>query len=456
MSAVASGAGVVTSREVCVPGVLAHYYPELTVLLRGVGERVSTRLFQPGWSLPELDDRLVEFFAPSTMSWTELGIHGETELSLLDLRGNPGTRTTKTFASLLMVARAVAHIQATGDRIAIVTPSSANKATALRDAVLRAIETGLVSPEQLQIVSLVPAQSQPKLWDSALRSREYLARHNPILVHRGGERAGVKTIVGEFAASEADQVTRSTGVKLWFTLALDNYRVADAVRAFVEQDFLPAVPVRLHAHAVSSAFGLLGHAFGEEWRGRPGRAQYFLVQHLDTPDMVLDLYCDTFDRSRRPDYEFDPGSGLYRQDRDPHFPQWTHAVDEALDPTFYTRAPATSPTMKQLIRGAGGGGIVVSLYECLQRYARIRALLSRSAVTLPSDPRELREWSLVMAMTGVLNAIDRQVIPVGANVVVHASGSYGIQDYTPIPAADLIEVRDSGELATQVTRAVTA
>jgi hypothetical protein len=170
--------------------------------------------------------------------------------------------------------------------------------------------------------------------------------------------------------------------------------------------------------------------------------------------MVLDLYHDTFERNKRPEYGFDAESGLYRQDRDPHFPQLTHSVDEVLDPTFYTRAPVTSSEMKQRIRGDGGGGIVVSLYECLQRYAHIRALLNQSAVTLPSDPRELREWSLVMAMTGVLNAIDRHVIPADTNVVVHASGSYGIQDYTPIPATDLTEIRDSDELADQVTTAV--
>jgi hypothetical protein len=275
MSAIVSPAEVVASPEVHISGALARYHQELAALLRDMGKRASTRLFQPGWKLPGLDDRLEEFFAPSTVSWASLGSYGETELSLLDLRGNPGTRTTKTFASLLMVARAVAHIQATGDRIAIVTPSSANKATALRDAVLRAIQTGLVSAGQLQVVSLVPAESQPKLWDSALRSQEYLARRNPVLTHRSGERAGVKSLVSEFAESEALQVTRSTGVKLWFTLALDNYRVADSVRAFVEQDFLPAASARVHAHAVSSAFGLLGHAFGAEWRGSASKAQYF-------------------------------------------------------------------------------------------------------------------------------------------------------------------------------------
>ena len=52
-------------------------------------------------------------------------------------------------------------------------------------------------------------------------------------------------------------------------------------------------------------------------------------------------------------------------------------------------------------------------------------------IGLPQDPGSLREWSLVMVMTGVLTAIDRDVLP-GRHVVIHASGSYGIQDYVEL------------------------
>jgi hypothetical protein len=109
--------------------------------------------------------------------------------------------------------------------------------------------------------------------------------------------------------------------------------------------------------------------------------------------------------------------------------------------------------MKRLIRSDGGGGIVVSLYECLQRYASIRSLLASTNIALPADPRELREWSLVMALTGVLNAIDRGLLPEDVEVVIHASGSYGANDYTPISPSTLPTIRDEHELAAHVVRA---
>jgi hypothetical protein len=101
--------------------------------------------------------------------------------------------------------------------------------------------------------------------------------------------------------------------------------------------------------------------------------------------------------------------------------------------------------MNELIRQHGGDGIVVSLAECVERYPHIRELLSGTGCALPADFRELREWSLVMAMTGLLNAIDRGLIGAALDAVVHGSGSYSVADYQPL--TDVIEVRTVADIA---------
>jgi hypothetical protein len=153
---------------------------------------------------------------------------------------NPSTRTTKTLASLTIAARAVRHIAETGDRIMIVTPSSANKATALRDAVHRAVASGLVTSDQLQITSVVPGTSVDKLWSSPLSEDVSLRRRNPLVVHECAEPASVKDLATAFATGHAERIHRQYGVRVWYTLGLDNYRAADMVRAFAERDLLPA------------------------------------------------------------------------------------------------------------------------------------------------------------------------------------------------------------------------
>jgi Family of unknown function (DUF6002) len=444
-----------TSVKTVLHNALAHYYPEIRILLRQVGERSTLPGFGPGFELPELDDAMIAFLEPSTLAWQPLGVFGQRRLSLLDLRSNPDTRTTKTNASLLIVARAVAYIRRTGERIMIVTPSSANKATALRSAVLRAIKVGLVEPHELQITTVVPAASLPKLWESDLSGDPAHLRRNPMLVLPGQVRMGVKDLVQRFAAGAAAEVDRATETRLWFSLALDNYRGADAVRSFFEQDFLPGGTGRVHAHSVSSAFGLLGHHAGAVHRGSAPDAQYLLVQHLDTPDMVLDLYHDDFSRERIPSYAQDPASGLWRQSVSPAFPATTFDPNEVLEPTFYTHRPATSAQMKQLIRTQGGAGIVVSLHECLQRYPAIRQLLGAAEVALPTDPRDLREWSLVMAMTGTILALERDLLPPSdRDVVVHASGSYSDADYTPLRPAHWHQITSEHDIARHVRDAL--
>lgn len=402
--------------------------------------------------------------APATARWQDLTTYQGHRVVLLDLTGNPGTHTTKTFASLVIVARAVEHLRRTGQPVIIFSPTSANKGTALRDAVLGAYDAGLATPEQLRIVVLAPATSQPKLRSSRLSQDPALRALNPLLLYEGPQPEDVKALGRTFVDQAAAGLTAGTGANLWFSLELANYLVADTARAFFEQAADPPAaggPPRLHAHAVSSAFGLLGYHQGRAVLEAAGEARpatrpaSLLVQHLGTPDMVLNLRTGSFDRSGVPSYKPDQ-TGLLRQSDDPRFPAATLDVDEVLDPTFYTRRPATSPAMNAIIGEFGGDGIVVSLHECLERYPHLRQALATVAGPvpprpLPADPRELREWSLVMAWTGALNAIDRGLIAPGTEIVIHGTGWYGAGDYQPPQPQEVTRVRSVDDIAAAVS-----
>ncbi|GGX43468.1 DUF6002 family protein [Streptomyces noursei] len=453
------------SAPTALKNALAHYHAELQHALSALerDRAGSGEAFSPAFRLPDLSPALERFFSVSGIGITELPTYRGHTLRLLDLMRNPGTRTTKTLASLIIVARAVRHITETGERILIVTPSSANKATALRDAVYRAIATGLVTADQLQITCVVPEVSATKLWSSPLSEDALLRRRNPLVAHGSEEPASVKELAATFTAEHAERFWRQYGVRVWYTLGLDNYRAADMIRAFAERDLLPeadsAAGTRTHVHSVSSAFGLLGHDLGhrrvtQSSEGTLPRARYFLVQHLGTPDMVLSLRHGSHDRRNLPGYRFEPSEGLYRQEDDPHFPATTFDPQEQLDPTFYTRRPVTSAQMDPLIAAQGGGGIVVSLHECLSRYAQVRGVLAAAEVELPADPRRLREWSLVMAVTGTLNAADRGLLPDSDDVLIHGSGSYSDQDYRPVPDHHRLTAADVTALAGHVEDAV--
>ncbi|MGW0209774.1 DUF6002 family protein [Streptomyces sp. NPDC003233] len=444
---------------------LTHYDTELRQALTALeqdraDDPAGNLVFSPAFRLPDPSPALERFFSVSDIAVSDLPSYRGHRLRLLDLMRNPATRTTKTLASLVIVARAVRHITDTGERVLIVTPSSANKATALRDAVHRAIDSGLVTADQLRIACVVPAQSTAKLWASPLSEDPALRRRNPLVVHAAEEPAAVKELAAEFAAAHADHLWRRHGIRVWYTLGLDNYRAADLLRAFAERDLLPddGGRTRTHVHSVSSAFGLLGHDLGHRTLTAHGhrlpQARYFLVQHLGTPDMVLSLRHGSHDRANLPPYRYDTTAGLYRQEADPHFPATTFHPEEQLDPTFYTRRPVTSARMDPLITAHGGGGVVVSLHECLSRYAEVRALLAAAGPELPADPRRLREWSLVMAVTGTLNAADRGLLPDSDDVLIHGSGSYGDQDYRPVPEAHRTTAADVQELAVRIEDAV--
>jgi uncharacterized protein DUF6002 len=433
-----------------LPAVIDRYVPDTAP-----DERMDA--FTPGFALPELDDRVRDYFAVAEADLHDLGEYGDSKLMLLDLMRNPGTNTTKTLASLLIVARAVEYIRRTGHPVLIFSPTSANKGTALRDAVWRAIDTGLATREQLRIVTLAPGSCVDKLRSNPLSTDEELRALNPVLVYDGPQPEDVKVLGKQFAQTHGAWLAERHGSRMWFSLELRNYVIADAARAFLEQDVAPAHPDRVQAHAVSSAFGLLGYTLGREILEQQGiakvedRAGYLLVQHLGTPDMVLSLHHGSHDRSTMPAYAQDEATGLYTQQESPHFPQVTFDPGEVLDPTFYTRAPVTSAEMNPLIERFGGAGIVVSLAECLRRYPLLRPWYAGTSRPLPSDFRTLREWSLVMASTGVLNALDRGLIKSGGEVVVHGSGSYSTADFQPLERAATTTVRTVDDIVAALT-----
>lgn len=437
---------------------LAHYYPQVQAALRQLldsPDRTPGAEFNPGVDLPELTPRMREYLSVSDLAHTPMPRYAGKNLALLDLTRNPGTMTTKTFASLVIVARAVRYIQDTGERITIITPSSANKAIALRDAVLRAITTGLVRADQLNVVAVVPAASVRKLRTSELFTDPDLRARNPIAVYHGEAAATVKTIARSIIDNHRESVEKSAKTNLWYTLQLENYLAADIVRALAEAEFFApsTTEPRLHAHAVSSAYGLLGHAYGRTTLGDSAvglPSRYFLVQHLGAPDMVVSLYNGgSTDQRHLPSYAYEEGSGRYVQNTDPRFPTVTFDPRETLDPTFYTRNPVTSARMNPLIQTQGGGGIVVSLAECLDRYGQVRSYLGEAGVHLPANPTHVREWSLTMALVGVFTAIDRDLVSEN-DILVHGSGSYAVGDFDELTVRDLhgVDVDDDALLRT--------
>lgn len=282
--------------------------------------------FSPGFLLPDLDDDVRRFFAVAEAGWRPLADTDGHRTALLDLTRNPGTNTTKTFASLLIVARAVEYIRRTGERVLIFSPTSANKGTALRDAVLRAVDTGLVTADQLRVAVLAPGGCRDKQRASRLSADPELRALNPLLCYTGERAEDVKQLGRAFVQRYAQSAHDRAGLNVWFSLELRNYLIADAARAFFEHRVAPtagAAP-RVHAHAVSSAYGLLGYNLGRDVLEAAGEAAaadrpgFLLVQHLGTPDMVLHLRRGNFDRAGVPAYRLE--DGLYRQDADPHFP----------------------------------------------------------------------------------------------------------------------------------------
>jgi hypothetical protein len=240
-----------------VPNSLSFYYQQLLVASKCIDTTWATTSswFEPSWEIPNLGPELDDFFSVSGISAGELGEYRGRRLHFLDLTENPGTRTTKTFGSSVIVARAVRHTELTGEPVLLVTPSAANKAVALRNAVLRAYQVGLSDPGRLRVVTVVPASSLPKLWASDLDADPALRAANPMGVYSGPEREHVKNIT----TAAIDELTSQTpllgGFRVWYTLNPKNYMVADFIRALFEYEYFPPTGERWHTHAVSSAYG---------------------------------------------------------------------------------------------------------------------------------------------------------------------------------------------------------
>ncbi|UNZ19903.1 DUF6002 family protein [Streptomyces sp. 891-h] len=470
---------------------LTDHWDTVRTLVRALHERAATpapppprdaAVFTPDGELPPLDGPLRAYLSAAAARVVRLPDHRGTRLHLLDLCAAPEARSAQSAGALLVVARAVHHARCTGERIALLAPSSGNAATALRDAVLRAQRCGLAHPDQVRVVALVPAGSRHKVADSALARHPELRRRNPLVFYHGSEPGSVHELAAAYCRERAHALRTGTGAALWYVRDPVDHRAADALRAFVEREALGAAGAggRAHAQAVATGSGLLGHRLGStllepdgtDGAGRTGErdgrggaagrngtpaARYLLVQQLHTPDLVLHLLTGSFSREGVPPYAYDRARRLHHQPAggtpDPHFPRTAHHPQEILDPTFFTRAPATAPELSALVRTHGGDGIVVSRYECLARYPSLRAMLRPAGVELPADPARLGEWSLVMALTGVLNALDRGLLT-EPDVVVHGTGSYGVDDRPPVPDP-LARYADSvDELHAVLTRAL--
>lgn len=442
--------------------VILRYLPGIQLAQQALevqrGGSIPTSRFEPSPEIPQVTDVLREYFEPAKLKITPLASYHDRNIRILNLTTDPATNTTKTIPSLYIVARAIHHIQRTGENILIVVTTSGNKGTALRRSVERAIQCGLVTRDQLRVLMIVPENSIHKLRSSTLSEDPELQKRNPLVIYRGTSVAQMKQLGKDFQERYFDEVYSQTNTRIWYSLNLDNYKIPDSVRAYYEYEWnqqhgIGGASVRLAVQPVSSAYGLLGYHLGRtalinqgisSWDANCG---YWLVQHLYTSDMVRHIYFGDFGREHMPAYTLEDTTGLYCQDSNPHFPFKTFDPEENLDSTFYTQTPATSPDASAMIRQFGGGGNVVSLAECLDRYPFIRRYVADAGFQMPADPRHVREWALPMVMTGVLNAIDRDLIPEGADLTIHATGFSTDQDFQPLNGYTLPSIDNSEPLA---------
>jgi arsenate reductase-like glutaredoxin family protein len=432
-----------------------RYWP----LLLRAGERLTEERrerihagFNPSFQLPDRDAKWDAYFSATPIGLHDVGKYRDHRVLFLDLMGNKDTRTTKSLASGLMVSRAICHMRDTGQRVTLVTPTSGNKGTALRAAVAKAVSLRLIEPDEVRVIVVVPRPSRGKLRAGPLDDDAEFTWHNPVFIAELDDGAEVKALAYNAAVAAAVE-SADDAQTVWYSLDLDNYRFADTMRAFIEAEAAP-LPAsgRLHVHAVSSGYGLLGHRLGREVLRAPGETSagnepgYFLVQHLGTPDMVLSLLNEV----SRPVYGRTAPDQPYRQFVSPSFPAVTDNFAEMLDPTFYTKQPPTSATMNALIRHYGGGGIVVSRRECVDMYDRCRDFLG-DWCSFPEHPNELREWSVLMAITGMMLAVDRSLIPDGTQLVVHGSGSYWDDVLPPMAVGQALPIASVAALAEAIS-----
>ncbi|WP_432069770.1 DUF6002 family protein [Streptomyces sp. AA1529] len=408
--------------------------------------------FAPDGELPALDGPLRGYLAAAGTRVTRLPDHRGVRWQLFDHCAAAGSRTAQPDTALLLVARAVQHTRRTGRRIALLAPSSGNLASTLRDALLRAHRYGLAHPDQVRVIALVPAAARHKVADSPLARHPELRRRNPLVVHHGAEPGAVHELAAAYCRAHARALRTGTGTALWYVRDPVEHRAAAALRAFVERDALGAAPAagRVHAQTADTGSAALGHRAGSalaaDGAADAAGPRPLLVQQPRTCGLVLHLLTGSCSREGAPRYRYDAARRLHHQaagSPDPHFPRTAHHPEEVVEPAFFTRAPGTAPEVSALLRAHGGTGIVVSRYECLARYPSLRALLAPAGVALPADPARLADWSLVMALTGALNAAERG-LPAGPEVVVHRTAAHGAADRAPVPGA-LARYADSAD-----------
>lgn len=419
-------------RDSVITNAFSRYRPLVELTARHLDASRPEAATEPSFALPSDDAWWEDFFSPSPVAVADLGTYKGCRLLFLDLMRTPGVQTTKSFASLTMVARAAHHTARMAEPVIIVSPSSGNKAMALRAAVARAYERGFASPDTLRVVAVLPHSSIRKLRSSALSCSPERQAANPVIIHECRPAERVKTDV---LSAVSAAVPESSGWRTWYSLSLDNYRSADALRAFVEHEYAPTTSSpqpRWHAHAVSSAYGLLGYSLGLTVLDHALRAasdipspivrhpRFFLVQQAATSRLVREVH----GIADAPTYSYRSSTGMYHQDSSLVFPAAIHDPEEVIDPTFYTASPGTAGEVAAVTACHGGGGVVVSAAECRRSYATIRALLRTANHDLPGDPERLAEWSVVMAFAGVMRGIDSGQIGEGDEVVIHGSGMY--------------------------------
>jgi len=142
--------------------------------------------------LPEITEKYIKFFEHSSVSRSNILVYKDHSIELLNLMSDHSTNTTKTFPTLLTVAKLIHHIEKTGETVIILTPSSGNKATAFRAAVEKAIEQKLVAAEKLRTITLIPRESVSKFRASKLYNDEKLNKLNPVFILSGNKSDDVK------------------------------------------------------------------------------------------------------------------------------------------------------------------------------------------------------------------------------------------------------------------------
>jgi hypothetical protein len=99
-----------TQRPETPISVIERYYDLIVSSSSEFEISSSDAAFEPSMRLPELDPRMQSFLSVATAQLFEMGSYRDVPLRLFDLRQNKNTQTTKTFASTLIVARAIRHI----------------------------------------------------------------------------------------------------------------------------------------------------------------------------------------------------------------------------------------------------------------------------------------------------------------------------------------------------------